>query len=176
MATDGDVLLFPKLVGSSGNLRTSFHKIIERAGHRPWPRLFQNLRGSCETDWVDHYPSHQVASWLGHSPAIAARHYLKHKDLHVQAATGTGDWIQTTGVNVRAESPTIVFQKSGAECGASTVQNAVQHPAAPACMFSHFGTQPLSPCKVVRSLATTHKPLQVALMGDTGLEPVTSRV
>ena len=176
MATEGDVLLFPKLVGSSGNLRTSFHKIIERAGHKPWPRLFQNLRGSCETDWVDHYPSHQVASWLGHSPSIAARHYLKHKDLHVQAATGTGDWIQTTGVNVRAESPTIVFQKSGAECGASTVQNAVQHPAAPACMFSHFGTQPLSPCKVVRSLATTHKPLQVALMGDTGLEPVTSRV
>ena len=130
-------------------------------------------RGSTQgsTSGRNDYPSLQVASWLGHSPSIAARHYLKHKDLHVQAATGTGDWIQTTGVNVRAESPTIVFQKSGAECGASTVQNAVQHPAAPACMFSHFGTQPLSPCKVVRSLATTHKPLQVALMGGEGLEP-----
>ena len=118
MATEGDVLLFPKLVGSSGNLRTSFHKIIERAGHKPWPRLFQNLRGSYETDWVDDYPSHQVASWLGHSPSIAARHYLKHKDLHFQAATGTGDWIQHTGKKKPAGASKKVSKISGAECGA----------------------------------------------------------
>ena len=117
MATEGDVLLFPQLVGSSGNLRTSFHKIIERAGQKPWPRLFQNLRGSCETDWVDDYPSHQVASWLGHSPSIAARHYLKHKDLHVQAATGTGDWIQHTGKKKPAGASKKVSKISGAECG-----------------------------------------------------------
>ena len=104
MATEGDVWVFPKLVGSSGNLRTTFHKIIERAGQKPWPRLFQNLRGSCETDWVDDYPSHQVASWLGHSPLIAVKHYLKHKDLNVQAATGPGTWVKKS--NIHAEHAT----------------------------------------------------------------------
>ena len=175
-AADGDLLLFPKLKASSGNLRTSFHKIIERAGHKPWPRLFQNLRGSCETDWVDHYPSHQVASWLGHSPAIAARHYLKHKDLHVQAAAGAGDWIQSTGTKVRTEGSKRAFQKSGAKCGASVVQNAAQQPAAPTCMFSQFGTQPLAPYEVVHGLATQCKTMQSESMGDTGFEPATPRV
>ena len=160
MATEGDVLLFPKLVGSSGNLRTSFHKIIERAGHKPWPRLFQNLRGSCETDWVDHYPSHQVASWLGHSPLIAVKHYLKHKDLNVQAATGPGIWIK----------------KSNAESNAQVTQNTTQHQAAPVCTFSQFGTQPLAPYDVVRGLATQCKTLQSETMGDTGFEPATPRV
>ncbi len=158
--------LFPKLKASSGNLRTTFHKIIERAGHKPWPRLFQNLRGSCETDWVDDYPSHQVASWLGHSPSIAARHYLKHKDLHVQAATGTGDWIQHKGIKKPAGAKKKVSKISGAESGAFEVQNAVQHPAAPTCMFSQFGTQPLAPYDVVRGLATVCKTLQSETMGE----------
>ena len=171
MATEGDVLLFPKLVGSSGNLRTSFHKIIERAGHKPWPRLFQNLRGSCETDWVDDYPSHQVASWLGHSPSIAARHYLKHKDLHVQAATGTGDWIQHKGIKKPAGASKKVSKISGAESGAFEVQNAVQHQAAPTCTFSQFGTQPLAPYEVVHGLATVCKTLQSETMGEEGFEP-----
>ena len=175
MATEGDVLLFPKLVGSSGNLRTSFHKIIERAGHKPWPRLFQNLRGSCETDWVDHYPSHQVASWLGHSPSIAARHYLKHKDLHVQAATGTGDWIQHKGIKKPAGASKKVSKISGAESGAFEVQNAVQHQAAPTCTFSQFGTQPLAPYDVVHGLATARKTLQSETMGEVGFEPTKAK-
>jgi integrase len=171
MATEGDVLLFPKLVGSSGNLRTTFHKIIERAGHKPWPRLFQNLRGSCETDWADDYPLHQVASWLGHSPSIAARHYLKHKDLNFQAATGTGDWIQHKGIKKPAGASKKVSKISGAESGAFEVQNAVQHQAAPLCTFSQFGTQPLAPYDVVHGLATVCKTLQSETMGEEGFEP-----
>ena len=155
MAPEGDMLLFPQLVGSSGNLRTSFHKIIVRAGQKPWPRLFQNLRGSCETDWVDDYPSHQVASWLGHSPLIAVKHYLKHKDLNVQAATGQGIWIK----------------KSNAESNAQVTQNTTQHQAAPVCTFSQFGTQPLAPYDVVRGLATVCKTLQSETMGEEGFEP-----
>ena len=34
----------------------------------------QNLRASCETDWVEKHPSHVVAKWLGHSPKVAAQH------------------------------------------------------------------------------------------------------
>ena len=116
------------------------------------------------------------SSWLGHSPSIAARHYLKHRDLHVQAATGTGDWIQTTGVNVRAESPTTVFQKSGAECGASMVQNAVQHPAAPACNNPQQMLRGPVKGRVVHLGADPCGYMLETSMGDTGLEPVTSRV
>ena len=195
-AVEGIDRLLPKIVDSTANLRTSFHKIIERAGHKPWPRLFQNLRGSCETDWVDLYPSHQVASWLGHSPSIAARHYLKSKDLHVQAATGSGDWIQPTMIKHGIKhgiKPAIKHQpkeatkvskcsvlevgaKSGALLVQSAVQNAVQHPAAPTRINSQNQMQTIAACEVVRDLAAACNSLQIQSMGDTGLEPVTSRV
>lgn len=58
----------------------------------PWPRLFQNLRSSRATDWVEVYPSHIVAAWLGHSTAIAAAHYLQVRDHHFDAViAGSGN-------------------------------------------------------------------------------------
>jgi len=44
--------------GSWGNcnLRTTFEKIIERAGLTQWPRLFHNLRASRETELVERFP------------------------------------------------------------------------------------------------------------------------
>ena len=66
------------------NLRTHLERIIAKAGHEVWPRLFQNLRASCATDWVERYPSHVVAKWLGHSPKVAAQHYLMSRDHHFE--------------------------------------------------------------------------------------------
>ena len=86
--------VLPRL-GAASNLRTGFLRILRRAGVKPWPRLFQNLRASCETDWVDEYPAHQVAAWLGHSPAVAREHYLQPRDHHLKRATGGGPWIRT---------------------------------------------------------------------------------
>ena len=34
---------------ANANLRTTFNKIVRRAGIQPWPRLFHNLRASRET-------------------------------------------------------------------------------------------------------------------------------
>lgn len=76
-AAEGDELILPRALTAASNLRTTFTKIITRAGHKPWPRLLQNLRASCATDWVEKYPNHVVAKWLGHSPMIAATHYLQ---------------------------------------------------------------------------------------------------
>jgi integrase len=73
---------------ASGNLRTTFEKFIARAGLKPWPRLFHNLRASCATEWVSQYPNHEVARWLGHSPMIAAQHYLQPRDEYFEMATG----------------------------------------------------------------------------------------
>ena len=60
----------------SVKLKTTLEKIVVWAGYKPWPRLLQNLRASCATDWVEKYPTHVVAKWLGHSPNVAAAHYL----------------------------------------------------------------------------------------------------
>ncbi len=72
------------------NLRTTFLKIIQRAGLEPWPRLFHNLRASRETELVESYPVQVVTGWLGNTPAIAMKHYLMTTDDHFEAAV-TGD-------------------------------------------------------------------------------------
>ncbi len=73
---------------SATNLRTHMFRILARAGVKPWPRLFHALRASCACDWVDQLPEHVVSSWLGHSPRIAAEHYLQTRDDHFRRAAG----------------------------------------------------------------------------------------
>ena len=91
-AEPGTEAVVPRLRDPGVNLRTTFQKIIARAGVKPWPRLFHNMRASCEMDWVERFPSHVVAGWLGHSPLIAAQHYLKTRDAHFDLVTGnTGE-------------------------------------------------------------------------------------
>ncbi len=62
------------------NLRTTFEKIIRRAGLEPWPKLFHSLRSSRETELAADYPIHVVTAWLGNTPTIALRHYLLTTD------------------------------------------------------------------------------------------------
>jgi integrase len=68
-------------LGPSGwrnsNLRKPFAQIIKRAGMKPWPRLFHNLRSSRETELMAVHPPHDVCTWIGNSLAIAQRHYLQ---------------------------------------------------------------------------------------------------
>ncbi|MBC7834528.1 MAG: tyrosine-type recombinase/integrase [Phycisphaerales bacterium] len=90
-ADEGVEAVVPRLRDPAMNLRTTFQRIIERAGETPWPRLFQNMRASCETDWVERFPAHTAAKWLGHSPLIAAQHYLHTRDTHFDLAAGIGE-------------------------------------------------------------------------------------
>ena len=68
------------------NLRTTFEKIVERAGLTCWPRLFHNLRSSRETELLEEFPIHVVAKWFGHSVEIAAKHYAQVTDEHFERA------------------------------------------------------------------------------------------
>ena len=68
------------------NLRTQFERIIRRAGLKPWPRLFHNLRASCETELAERFPIHVVTAWLGNTPEIARKHYLQVTEEHYQRA------------------------------------------------------------------------------------------
>lgn len=78
-ATPGEEYVFPDLRGDS-NLRTTFEKIILRAGVKPWPKLWQNLRASAATDLARTVPSHIAASICGHTEQIAQEHYWKVGD------------------------------------------------------------------------------------------------
>ena len=74
--------------GSAINLRTRLLKIMKRAGVEPWPKLWQNMRASRETELVESFPDHVVSAWIGHSVAIARKHYLQVTDAHFRLAAG----------------------------------------------------------------------------------------
>ena len=69
------------------NWRTQLERIIHRAGLIAWPKLFQNLRSTRETELAETTPLHVVTAWLGNSQLIAAKHYLQVTDEHFQKAT-----------------------------------------------------------------------------------------
>ena len=71
---------------ASANLRTQFIRYIKKAGLTPWPRLFHNLRASCQTDLTERFPSHVVCDWIGNSEAVAKAHYLQTTDQHFATA------------------------------------------------------------------------------------------
>jgi integrase len=69
------------------NLRTQMERILERAGIKQWPKLFQNLRSTRETELVQQgHPVHVVCTWLGNTPKVAEKHYLQVTDEDFQRA------------------------------------------------------------------------------------------
>ena len=137
----------------NANMRTTFLKIVRRAGLQPWPRLFHNLRASCETDLMKTNPIHCVCSWLGNTPTVALRHYLQVLETDFEQAAG-----------------------GGAKSGAVVVQKAVQSGAGGSGLETTEATKTL-PEKGFRRLvsaAVASRPL--SLMGDAGFEPAISSV
>jgi len=90
---------------------------MARAGVKPWPKLFQNCRASRETELAESYPVQVVCSWIGNSPAVAAKHYLQTTEAHFLRATTEG----------------------GAECGAAVAINAAQCPKEPIARSGSLG-------------------------------------
>ncbi len=125
-AEPGSEAVVPRLRNPRMNLRTHIERIIARAGMKPWPRLFHNLRASCATDWVERFPNHAVASWLGHSPLIAATHYLQARDAHFTMATGR-------------DPSEGAAQKAAQNPAHEAAQKAAQHASAPARVDSQDG-------------------------------------
>ena len=62
---------------SAVNLRQHLLRLIARIGEQPWPRLWHSLRASCQTDLAHRFPLHVVAAFLGNTPKIAVKHYLR---------------------------------------------------------------------------------------------------
>jgi hypothetical protein len=132
------------------NLRTRLMRIIERAGLTPWPKLFQNLRSTRQTELEDRFPSHVVCAWMGNSRPIAAKHYLQVTDEHFErAASGDG----------------------------KALQDAMQYPRAPGCPAGNDSETQAEKQAVfagVRGDSGSFSGRETGALGDTGLEPVTS--
>ncbi len=77
-APEGE-FVFPEINGDT-NLRTQLEKIINRAGVKQWPKLWQNLRASGCTDFARTLPSHIAAAICGHTEQIAQEHYWQVTD------------------------------------------------------------------------------------------------
>ena len=79
-APDGAEFVITRYRRPDQNLRETFLKILKRAAVTPWPRLFQNLRASRETELMARFPAKDVAAWLGNSVPVAMRHYAMATD------------------------------------------------------------------------------------------------
>jgi integrase len=72
--------------GAGVNLRTQLERIIAKAKLKPWPKLFQNLRATRQTELASEYPEHVVCRWIGNSQAVAKKHYLQVTDADFERA------------------------------------------------------------------------------------------
>lgn len=69
------------------NLRTGLQRILKRAGVLTYPKPFHALRASCETELVEKVPVQTAAAWLGNSPKVALKHYLRVLPEHFDRVT-----------------------------------------------------------------------------------------
>jgi len=136
----------------NANMRTTFLKIVRRAGLQAWPRLFHNLRASCETDLMQDHPIHAVCSWLGNTPTVALRHYLQVID---------GDF------NKAIEGRKL----SGADSGAVALQNTVQSASGSKRPETTKATQPVVTAGLSRLMSCSDSESRNRGLGVTGLEP-----
>ncbi len=72
------------------NLGPVLKKIIAKAGLEVWPKPFQNLRSTRETELAKEYPIHVVCSWLGNTNRVAMEHYLQVTDEDFRRAAAGG--------------------------------------------------------------------------------------
>ena len=86
-APKGSTHVVPRGRSSNVNLRTGLEKILKRAGVPQWPKLFQNLRASRETELMaSGTPAHVIHAWLGNSREVAEDHYLLVTDTDFEKA------------------------------------------------------------------------------------------
>ena len=159
-AQPGAVYCCPQYENANQMYRKAMTGMLKAAGIVPWPKLAQNCRSSRECELVANHPLHVVCEWLGHSPMVAAKHYLRVTD---------GDFEKA------AAKPVEGGAKSGAENGA---ENGASHSGLRRTVPQ---TEKVEAQKSPDSLAfligaDKCEAVQNIPLGRTGLEPVTSCV
>lgn len=68
-----------RVIVTTQGLTSRLKKIVRQAGISLWPKPFQNLRSTRETELINYFgfPIQEVTKWLGNSPAVAVKHYIQ---------------------------------------------------------------------------------------------------
>ena len=77
------------------NLRTTFCKIVIRAGLAPFPRPFDNMRMTRSNEVYRKWGAFKESEWIGHSGRVRADHYLSMTDDDFQEAAEWSDQTDT---------------------------------------------------------------------------------
>lgn len=162
LAKDGAEFVIDRHRVAGGNLRTRFEKIILRAGLKPWPKLFQNLRSSRQTELLDKHPVKAVCQWLGNSQAVAMEHYAQVTEAHFKAAMDV-----PTGVVIEGEAQAEAVNPKNEK------QKAKQQVAASSRNLGQETKKALDSEGQIQSLAKSCMTTQTSNVGDAGLEPAT---
>lgn len=127
---------------SAGGTKERLEQIVKAAAiWRPscpvWPKLFQNLRSSRQTELEEDWPSHVVCAWMGNSRQVAAKHYLQVTEEHYEKAAQ----------NAAQQAPATSGSKSHATKTVASQPIAVQDVASPGdlvheCRVGDAGFEP----------------------------------
>ena len=85
-AEPGAEWVLPMVHHGGDNFWKQFKDLVVAAGLKPWPKLWSSLRSTRETELAATYPIHVVCSWIGNSPQVALRHYLRPTDTDFERA------------------------------------------------------------------------------------------
>ena len=121
---------------------------------------------------MEKYPSHVVAKWLGHSPKVAAQHYLMSREHHFEDVVRGSSPGPAPAAAVSPEAT----DDRGAECCARVVQNASQHASAPDRTEPHETTEPAAAKRLTAGSSEVTPFTKNGQMAGTGFEPATSRL
>ncbi|MCA9232149.1 MAG: site-specific integrase [Planctomycetales bacterium] len=119
LAKPGQVYLITRYRDVNANLRSQLLRIIKRAGVKPWPKLFQNLRSTRETELAEEFPLHVVCAWIGNTQAVAAKHYLQVTDEHFQSAAQNPTQHDTAQQKSASHDAPPKSEKPGKHCNSS---------------------------------------------------------
>ena len=140
-AEEGEVYVIPgahhRLKGNPTNLGTQLARIIRSAGLKPWPKLFQNLRATRETELAETFPIQVVCEWIGNSQAVAKRHYLQTTEEHFARATTAETGLQN-GLHFSDATPCNAVHKKRETPGNAGVCTGMQSIAPPTVGVTGF--------------------------------------
>ena len=88
-AEPGAVFACPQYANANQMYKKAVVKYVRAAGLSLWPKLFQNLRSTRDTELRETFPSHVVNRWIGHTQEIAEQFYLQTTEAHFLRASLT---------------------------------------------------------------------------------------
>lgn len=84
-ASDDIIVNYRGITGTAW--RNRLERLLRQAGILQWPRLWHNMRATCESELFAKHPPHVVCEWLGNSVRVAVKNYTRAMDADFDSAS-----------------------------------------------------------------------------------------